>query len=97
MSAIKANPEIGDIIGTSQVATNQAILGSSANTITYSADMIVEETMYDETLDMILPVLEEEITDETVIAESEADATADFVTGQDDMDMRQDDINAIAA
>ena len=55
--------------------------------------MIIDEAMYDETLDMILPVLEEETTDETVISESEADATADFITGQDDMDMRQEDIN----
>ncbi|MBQ4604550.1 MAG: hypothetical protein IJB16_08105, partial [Clostridia bacterium] len=82
--------EIGNTIGTKQVATNLAILGESENTLTYSADMIIPENMAEETLDMILPTIEEP---EETSEDSEEDATAEFATGQEDMDMRQQDIN----
>ena len=87
--SISHSIDIGDVIGTNQVATNQAILGDSMNTIIYSEEMIINENMHEETLDMIFPVLETEEEDNT----NTEDATADFVTGQEEMDMRQEDIS----
>ncbi len=84
----------GDVLGTNQMAVNQTKLGESENTLEYSSTMIVEEGMQDEALEMILPSEEEFIDPSEGVIE---DATLDFVTGQDDMDMRQEDINKPAA
>ena len=89
---ITSNLEEGDIISTFQVATNHAILGECINEITYTSDMIVNENMREEVLDMIIPVIEDE-KETQGISDSEEDATADFITGQDEMNMRQEDIS----
>lgn len=84
-------PEINDIIGTNQMAVNLTKLGESENTLTYVPTMIIEEARHEEILDAILPSSEEEVHDpsEGVIE----DATLDFATGQDDINMIQEDIN----
>ena len=82
--------DLDDIIGTHQMGPNQTKLGESENTITFAGSMIVEESMYEEILSMLIPVPEEtEDTDSFIIE----DATLDFVTGQDDINMIQEDIN----
>jgi len=82
--------DLDDIIGTHQMGPNQTKLGESENTIIFAGSMIVEESMYEEILSMLIPVPEEtEDTDSFIIE----DATLDFVTGQDDINMIQEDIN----
>ena len=76
-----------DNIGTTQMSGSTP-LGNSKNFIIYNDSMIIPETLWDETLDEILgsPVP----VNHTPIVE---DATLDFVTGNDEMSMVQDDIN----
>ena len=93
--SIEHELQLDDIIGTNQMAVNLTKLGESENTLVYVPTMIIEEERYEEILEMILPAPEEEVLDPTegVIE----DATADFITGQDEIDMVQQDINKIAA
>ena len=81
---------IGDVIGTNQVAVNLTKLGESENVLTYSPTMIIEEARYDEILEELLPSEEELEENPDGVIE---DATADFVTGQDEINMIQQDIN----
>ncbi|MBQ7399409.1 MAG: LTA synthase family protein [Clostridia bacterium] len=85
--------EVNDIIGTNQIAVNQAILGESENTITYTSSMIIDKSRHEEVLEALLPREEElENPNDGVID----DATLEFVTGQDEMDMVQQDINKVS-
>ncbi len=88
--SIEHNLELGDVIGTNQMAVNQTKLGESENTINYVPTMIIEESKYQEVLDSILPAEEEVLDPSEGVIE---DATLDFVTGQDEIDMIQQDIN----
>ena len=84
------SPEINDIIGTNQMAVNLTKLGESENTLTYVPTMIIDESKHQEVLEAILPAEEETIDPTEGVIE---DATLDFVTGQDDINMIQEDIN----
>ena len=82
---------IGDVIGTNQMAVNLTKFGESENTLIYAPTMIIDEARYDEVLEEILPAEEELESSDGVIE----DATADFVTGQDEINMIQQDINLV--
>ena len=86
------NFALDDIIGTNQIGPNQTQLGISENTISFAGSMIVEEEMYDVILEMLLPA-EQEVEADNIVIE---DATLDFVTGQDEINMIQPDINKTA-
>ena len=81
---------LDDAIGTNQIGPNQTKLGESENVISFAGSMIVEEDMYDVILEMLLPSEEEMSREDSMIIE---DATLDFVTGQDEINMIQQDIN----
>jgi len=79
----------GDFISVVQLAVNHAILGESENTYSYSNLMIVPKGRHQQYIDLIVPVIpdgEEEVID---------DATHEFQTGEDDMNMIQQDVNTL--
>lgn len=92
--SIKHELNLNDIIGTNQMAVNQTKLGESENTLVYVPTMIVPEETSAEVLESILPTEEEMLDPTEGVIE---DATLDFVTGQDDINMIQQDITKQAA
>ena len=79
----------GDIIGVIQQAVTHIVLGQSKNLLRYSpSTMVIPEELHEQYLTMLIPVVEED-TDEGTIE----DATLEFETGADDMNMIQHDIN----
>ena len=83
----------GDVIGVVQLAVNHAILGQSTNTMLYCDSMIIPEEQYQKYTDLIVPKPEEiEDPDQGVIE----DATLEFETGADEINMIQEDISKVA-
>ena len=87
--SIERELSLGDVIGTYQMAVNQTKLGESENTLDYVPTMIIDESRYDEVLETILPTEEEILNPTEGVIE---DATLDFATGQDEINMIQPDI-----
>jgi len=83
---------VGNKIGAMQQGVNHAVLGESSNSITYSSLMIVSDELKAELLDELIPSPDDYVdTDENI----HEDATAEFVTGADEQNMIQQDINKI--
>ncbi len=78
----------GDFISVVQLAVNHAILGVSENSHSYSDFMIIPEEKHQQYIDLIVPVIPEDTPEEVI-----DDATIEFQTGNDDMNMIQEDIS----
>ena len=87
---IDANPVQNDVIEVVQLAVNNAILGKSVNTMTYSDNMIIPQEEHQKYLDFIIPKPEEiEDPNENVIE----DATLEFDKGATEFDLVQMDVS----